>query len=55
MYYFPDMEKVGYQIPKNSIKILGLKAILLELGKIIGLASLHKASRPLMFYVVECM
>ena len=34
---------------------MGLKAILLTLGRIAGLASLHQASRPLMFYVVECM
>ena len=33
----------------------GLKAILLTLGRITGLASLHQASRPLMFYEVECM
>ena len=35
--------------------MLGLKAILLTLGRIEGLASLHQASWPLMFYVVECM
>ena len=41
VYYLPDTEKVGIQIPTNSIKILGLKAILLALGRIAGLASLH--------------
>ena len=35
--------------------MLGLKAILLTLGRIVGLASLHQASQPLMFYAVECM
>ena len=41
VYYYPDMEKVGSQIPTNSIQVLGLKAILLTLGRIEGLASLH--------------
>ena len=55
VYCYPDMEKVGSQIPPNSIQVLGLNAILLTLGRIAGLASLHQASWPLMFYVVECM
>ena len=55
VYYVAITEKVGSQIPTNSIQNLGLKAILLDLGKIEGLASLHQASRPLMFYAVECM
>ena len=55
VYYFLDTEKVGSQISTNAINILGLKAILLALGMIIGLDSLHEASRPIMFYVVECM
>ena len=55
VYYFPDTKKVGSQILKNSIQGLGLNAILLALGRIAGLASLHQASWPLMFYVVECM
>ena len=46
---------MGSQVPTNSIQVLGLKAILLTLGRIEGLASLHQASRPLMFYAVECM
>ena len=32
-----------------------MKAILLAVDRIVGLASLHQASRPLMFYAVECM
>ena len=44
VYYFLDMKKVGSQILTNSIQVLGLKAILLALGKITGLASLHQAS-----------
>ena len=55
VYCYPDTEKVGRQVPTKSIQVLGLKAILLTLGRIAGLASLHQASRPLMFYVVECM
>ena len=55
VYCYLDTEKVGSQIPTNSIQVLGLKAILLTLGRIAGLASLHQASRPLMFYAVECM
>ena len=41
VYYFPDMEKVGSQIPTISIQVLGLKAILLALSRIASLASLH--------------
>ena len=41
VYYFSNMEKVGSQIPKNSIQVLGLKAILLALDRITGLAPLH--------------
>ena len=55
VYCYPDTEKVGSQIPTNSIQVLGLKAILLTMGRIAGLASFHQASWPLMFYVVECM
>ena len=43
-YYYPDIEKVGSQIHTSSIQVLGLKAILLTLGRIAGLASLHQAS-----------
>ena len=55
VYCYPETEKVGIQVPTNAIQVLGLKAILLMLGRIAGLASLHQASRPLMFYAVECM
>ena len=41
IYYFPDIEKFGSQIPTNCIQVLGLKAILLALGRIVGLSSLH--------------
>ena len=53
VYCCIDMEKVGSQIPTNSIQVLGRKAILLKLGRIVGLGSLHQALRPLMFYAVE--
>ena len=55
VYCYPDIEKVRSQIPTNSIQVLGLKAILLTLSRIAGLASLHQDSQPLMFYAVECM
>ena len=55
MYCYLDTENVGSQVPSNAIQVLGLKAILLMLGRIAGLASLHQASRPLMYYAVECM
>ena len=55
VYYYPDTEKVESRIRTNSIQVLGLKAILLTLRRIAGIASLHQASWPLMFYVVECM
>ena len=43
VYFYLDTEKVGSQIPTNSIQVLGLKAILLTLGRIVGLDSLHEA------------
>ena len=55
VYCYPNTEKLGSQIQTKSIQVLGLKAILLTLGKIAGLALLHQASQPLMFYAVECM
>ena len=55
VYYFSDTQKVGSQIRTNTIQILGMKSILLALGRIAGLASLHQASWPMMFYAVECM
>ena len=55
VYYFLDTKKVGSQILTNSIQVLGLKAILLALGRIARLASLHQASWPLMFYAVACL
>ena len=55
VYYYLHIEKVKSHIPTNSIQVLGLKAILLTLSRIAGLASLHQASWPLMFYAVECM
>ena len=42
VYCYPDMKNVGSQIPTNSIQVLGLKAILLTLGRIAGLASLTR-------------
>ena len=55
VYCFSDTKNVGSQISTISIQILGLKAILLALGRIAGLDSLHQDSWPIMFYAVECM
>ena len=41
VYCYLEMEKVGSYIPTKSIQVLGLKAILLKLGRIAVLASLH--------------
>ena len=41
VYCYLDIEKVGSQVPTNSIQVLELKAILLTLGRIVGLTSLH--------------
>jgi hypothetical protein len=46
---------VGSQIPIRAIGNLSLKIIVLVLTNIIGLDSLHQASRPLMFYSLECV
>ena len=35
MYFYPETEKVGSQVPTNAIQVL---------GRIAGLASLHQAS-----------
>ena len=55
VYYLLETEKVGIQVLVNAILNLSLKVIVLVLGRIVGLASLHQDSKPLMFYVVECM
>jgi hypothetical protein len=46
--------KVESQIPIWAINNLGLKIIMLVLTKITCSASLHQASRLLMFYAIEC-
>jgi hypothetical protein len=48
-------EKVGIQLPIRAINNLSLKIVVLVLTWITGSASLHQASRPLMFYSVECL
>ena len=40
-YYYSDTEKVGSHISTKSIQVLGLKAILLTLGRKAGLDSIH--------------
>jgi hypothetical protein len=48
-------EKVGSQLPIRAIKNLSLNIVVLILTRITGSTSLHQASRPLMFYSVECL
>jgi hypothetical protein len=47
--------KVGIQLPIQEINDLSLKIIVLVLDMITGLATFHQASRPLMFYAMQCM
>jgi hypothetical protein len=47
--------KVGSQHPIREIKNLSLNIVALVLTRLSGSGSLHQASRPLMFYVVECL
>ena len=53
LYFLLNTKKVGIQILKKLVQNLGLKSILFALGRIMGLASLHQASSPMMFYFVE--
>jgi hypothetical protein len=46
---------VGSQIPIQAIGNISPNIIVLVLTRIIGLASLHQASIPLMFYALECV
>jgi hypothetical protein len=46
---------MGSQIPIQAIGNLRLNIIVLILTRIIGSALLHQASRPLMFYALECV
>ena len=43
VYFLLDTEKVGSQILTNEVQNLGLKAILLALGRIAGL---NQSTRP---------
>jgi hypothetical protein len=54
-HYVARTDKVGSQLPIRAIKNLSLKIVILVLTKILGPISLHQASRPLMFYVLECL
>jgi hypothetical protein len=48
-------EKVGSQLPIRVIENLSLNIVVLILTWITGSTSLHQASRPLMFYAMECL
>ena len=54
-HYVAGTPMVGIQITIRAIGNLSLNIIVLMLTRIIGLASLHQASRPLMFYALECV
>jgi hypothetical protein len=54
-HYVAGTDKVRSQLPITTIKNLSLKIIVLVLTRILGSGSLHRASSPLMFYVVECL
>jgi hypothetical protein len=48
-------KKVGSQLPFIAINNLSLNIVVLVLTWITGSTLLHHASRPLMFYLVECL
>jgi hypothetical protein len=48
-------EKVRSQLPIQAINNLSLNIVILILTRITGSNSLQQASRPLMFYSVECL
>jgi hypothetical protein len=52
-HFIAGIEKVGNQRSIRAINNLSLKIVFLVLTLIIGLASLHQESRPLMFYLVD--
>jgi hypothetical protein len=54
-HFVVGTKKVGIQLPIRAINNLSLKITILVLTWIVGSASFHKASRPLMFYVIECL
>jgi hypothetical protein len=49
-HFVAGADKVGSQLHIRTIENLSLKIVVLVLTQILGLASLHQASRPLMFY-----
>jgi hypothetical protein len=48
-------ERAGSQVPISKITNLALQTILLLIGWIIGLATVHQASRAQMNYAIQCM
>jgi len=54
-YCIASTKNVGSQLPIRVIENLILKIVILLLTQISGSTSLHQASRPLMFYGVECL
>jgi hypothetical protein len=54
-YCIANTKKVGSQLPIRVIENLSLNIIVLVITQISGSASLHHASRSLMFYVLDCL
>jgi hypothetical protein len=54
MYYKADTEKVSSQVPIHKITSLTLRVILILIGRIIGSAALHQASRAHMHCFIQC-
>jgi hypothetical protein len=52
-HFITGTEKVGSQLSIKVINNLSLKIVVLVLTQITGSASLHQASRPLMFYSLD--
>ena len=55
VYCLPDTENVGIQVPVNAIRNISLEVIVLVLGRIARLTSLHQVSKALVFYKAKCM
>jgi hypothetical protein len=50
LYFSAETEKVGSQLPIRQIENIGLKIIVLTISHISISASLHQASRTMMYY-----
>ena len=55
VYCVEDAQKVGTQIPIIDLKDLYKNILLFTIGRVVGSASLHQASRTQMSIAVECL